>query len=238
MVYGLDLNLRDQRGNTLANYGIAHMRTNRQPRRLRRALERESLTAQAINRLQGQRIAQWAKDDADRIADQVQRMTDRERTLKRDEQAQSRQAPSHSAIDAATAIYNEHTETEETRRDYLIPRQSLTSRLFLRLFDPVVEAESRQWRQLDAVSKAKLGRDAKRLQRAHPANRAALAREINNQPLNLVTGSDDKIVWRSDKTLLSTVKAGTGDVRVVRQTRNRRDYEVETTDLPTFTPTD
>ena len=210
------------------------MRTNRQTRRLRRALEHESVTSQAVARLQGQRIAQWAKEDRERIAAQVERIGS-VRTLRRDEQAQAHQAASHSQIDAASAIYNEHTEIEESKRDYLIPRQSLTTRLYLRLFDPVMESEPRRWKQLDLTTKAKQAKEAKQLQRAHPANRAALAAKINAQPLALVEGTDDVVVWKSDRTLLSTSKVEQlSTVRVTRQSQNRRTFETETTDLPTW----
>lgn len=182
-------------------------RTPRTERKLRRALERESLTSQAVKRLQGQRIAQWAKQDAERIAEQVKHVGIPVRTLRYDEQAKAHTAPSAAALVVDAAKWNEHTAIEEHRDDYLIPRQARTVQLCLRLFKPVMEFRDEPFRQLDAESRDKLAHIAKDIRRAHPDNREAYARKLmEGVTLTYVAGTNPRLAWKSDTTLLSTKK--------------------------------
>lgn len=212
----------------------------RTTRKLRRALAAESPTHEAVNRLQGQRIAKWAADDLLRMTEQLARMAE-VRTLRCDEQAQAR-TPSQGAVMAAAAIWNEHTAIEEHRDAYLIPRESLTSRLCLRLFKPVMEFRDETWRVLDQASRDKLAALAHDIRRAHPDNReayAALRMAQITPTLTYVSGSDPRQTWKSDTTLLNTRKGYDtleyiAFKRAARRAERKLKIEKETTDLPTW----
>jgi hypothetical protein len=212
-------------------------RTARQDRRLRRALEHESLTAQAVKRLQGQRIAKWAMDDAKQVADQAENLS-HVRTLIYDEQAKARTAPSAAALVCDAAKWNEHTEIEETRKTHLIPRKSLTSKLFLRLFSPVKEYRDIPLRQLTTDVRKQLAKIARLVKQAHPDNRAALAKlMLAKVKLEYVTVTNPSLAWQSDVSLLRTNRPDSLRTVALKRISGRskiRTFEKEDTALPTW----
>ena len=97
------------------------------------------------------------------------------------------------------AKYNEHTFIEETRETHVVPRQSTTDKQFLRLFPRRVEVEPIVTRQLD------------------------------KQTGKMVETTENRVVWKSDRTLLDTAKPmqGIGTFRregEIRQGGNVRKY--------------
>ena len=72
--------------------------------------------------------------------------------------------------------YYDCFEGEETEETHLIPRKSLTRQQHLRLFPPVIETEARKARQLDKRSG------------------------------NMVETTDQRLVWKSDHSLLRSNK--------------------------------
>lgn len=82
----------------------------------------------------------------------------------------------HGASDTArvakASIYFPNGTGEETVKDYLIPRKSLTRQQHLNIFPVTMEVEARSTRQLD---------------------------KLNG---NMVGTTDNRVVWKSDRTLL------------------------------------
>lgn len=85
---------------------------------------------------------------------------------------------STSAVVMDAAKYYDHTTIEETKQDHIIPRQSLTAKHFLALFPQSVEVEPVVSRQLDKLSG------------------------------KMIETTDNRLVWKSDKTLLNRNKPG------------------------------
>jgi len=74
------------------------------------------------------------------------------------------------------AKYNEHTFIGETVADHVVPRKSITDSQYLRLFPQTVEVEPIKTRQLDKATG------------------------------KMVETTDNRVVWRSDRTLLDTTR--------------------------------
>lgn len=213
----------------------------RPDRETRRALAQDTPTSEAVKRLQGQRIARWSKDDAERIALQAERIG-HVRTLRNDEQAKAHSAPSQAVIIHDNAKLNAHAEgIEESRKDFLIPRRALTVKLHLALVRPLLEMEDRVRRDLTVESRKELERNQKLVAREHPALRPALAAKLNAAFVPQFTeGTDSFMVWRSDKTLLDAHRLIGSTITTQRQTRNGRTYERDSERelLPTWTDAD
>lgn len=208
---------------------------------------------QIVRSYQIRRINAWSETDAAETDRQIERIG-QQRTLKLDEQAKSRTAPSSAAVTLDSAKWNEHTVIEEHRDDYLIPRQSLTSRLFLRLFKPILEFRDTPFRQLDVSSKARLANIQQEidkrtsiLHRIHPDNREGYAASLRAyadtamavflQTATYIAGTNQsELIWKSDTTLLNTRK-GYDTLQYIdfQRTTSRtkeRLHERETEELP------
>ena len=210
------------------------MRTPKPCRQSRQPLDR------TIELRQIRAFNQWADRDADAIDRELQRMLDRVRTLRNDE-AKGLHKPSQGAVLADAAIWNEHTIIEEQADDFLIPRQSLTSKLCLRLFRPILELRSIPGRQLSPESKERLARINATVARIHPDNRAAWANAQMKDFLSTATyvatdGAQRELLWKSDETLLNRRRGfDTLDkIAFKRQSSHTKEtaIEIETSDLP------
>lgn len=107
---------------------------------------------------------------------------------------------STSALVADAGKYFECAEIAETQEDHIIPRQSLTNQLHLRLFPITFETEQRNAKQRNKV-------DGK-----------------------LVATTDNRVIWKSDRTLLRTNKPEATIPVFVRETsyskRKRLEKEI------------
>lgn len=226
------------------------MRLHKPNRRERRAQPID----QIVRANQIRRINAWGDKDAIDTDRQVDRIG-YERTLKLDEQAKAKltvterstgqivvnaRSGSAAALVAAAAIWNENTEIDEDKRGFLIPRKSLTSKLFLRLFDPVKEFADVPLRQLPSQTREKLAKIAKIIRSAHPDNRAPLALTLM-KGIDLTLGptvtNPGRLEWKSPTTLLRTNKPDTLETVALKRTTSRtkeRTFETETDILPTW----
>jgi len=211
----------------------------RQTRAQRRAQEQRdarreaNATVRAICAYQV-RLAEQARKNFDRqTARAVEQMQNKVRTLKLDEQAKARSADSQGQVIADAAKLNEHPAIEETAGDYCIPRESLTSKLYLRLFPPVLEFRDEVSRTLDAASKKRLAEIHDLVMRAHPDNREAFAARLmaGFKPV-FHTVTNPRFASASDQTLLTRQKVSAAPISVFRKTTNGRTFEQESPDLP------
>lgn len=196
-------------------------------------------TIRAVVGLQVRRAEQERKrydQDTDR---RINMMQSRIRTLRYDEQAKAHTADSQAALVLHAAPLNIHAEgIEETKDGYLVPRRSLTLKLALALRAPLMEFETRVWKQLDIESKRRLEADRRAVMRAHPDHRAKLAARLaaeTGPTLRYVEGSDQRLVWRSDGTLLIPWKIQTlATVKVKVEDGISRTFDQATETLPTW----
>lgn len=170
---------------------------------------------------------------------ELDRMAAKVRTLRYDEQAKAHTAPSAAAVVVGSAITNEWTTVEERPETHLIPRKSLTERLMLRMFKPILRFRDVPFRVLTQESRDALADVAKQIRRAHPANREAFRdRLMATIQLTFVEGSTPaQLEWKSPETLLNPVKPDKlSTVKVTRQAAytKERSIEQETDELPTW----
>lgn len=98
----------------------------------------------------------------------------------------------------STAKYFEYAGEPETVEEHIVPRKSLTRKLLLRVFPPQVEVEQVKGRQLDKKS----GR--------------------------MVETTDNRVVWKSDRSLLRNNKPeNLENIRFKRQTSRSRRIKTE-----------
>lgn len=180
--------------------------------------------------------------DAEAIDRQLDRMAAKVRTVRpHNNYDPVGHGSSAAARCAESAILNEHTiSPDETVADYLIPRKSLTNRLMLRLFKPLMEfADISPVLALSQASRDELADIAKQLKRCHPDNRAAYHRLLMSK-VTLVydeVKATRQLVWKSDNTLLNQVRPDQlKTVAVTRQTSRTKEriFEQESDDLPTW----
>lgn len=207
----------------------------RQTRAQRRAQERKEANA-TIRAICAYQVKQGnrARTDYDRqTARTLEQMQAKVRTLKLDEQAKARAADSQGQVILDAAKLNEHPPIEETAAEFCIPRESLTNKLYLRLFPPVLEFRDETTRTLDKASKDRLAEIHNLVTRAHPDNRAAFAARLmaGFKPA-FITVTNPRYAGASDQTLLTRQRVSAAPISVFRQTRDGRTFEQETADLP------
>lgn len=194
---------------------------------------------QLSDRLSRQFLRDLDSDIKREVDKGLARMQGRVRTLKLDETAKARRAASMTAVILAGNIWSENSIIEEDRKGYLIPRKSLTSQRFLRLFDTVKEFDDVPFRQLDSESRAKLAAVAKQVRACHPDNRKDYAAKLMaDVKLTYISGSNKtRLVWQSDQTLLRKSRIDS-NLTVERVSSNgTRTFETETDLLPSWETT-
>lgn len=211
------------------------MRQPKQSRAERRMMERKTVnpTVSAVSALQTRRGNRDRKALDEQIAQGVTRLQNRVKTLRYDEGAKAHSALTQTAIIADSAKLNEHAEIEESASGYLVPRQSLTNKLYLRMFKPVMEFRDEKTRSLDQASRDRLAKIHNLVRRCHPDNREAYAATLllNFSP-TFIEYSNPRMVWKSDETLLTRQKVGNATVSVKRKTAHAMTFEEETAELP------
>lgn len=93
-------------------------------------------------------------------------------------------SPTGAAIDRAT--FNHWAAIEETVEDHVVPRKSLTEKLLLGVFPQKTEVEPVPFKQLDKEHYKRTSEQ------------------------RMISGTDNRTVWRSDRTLLERAKGGGG----------------------------
>lgn len=187
-------------------------------------------------------MREWINRDVQSVATYLAGLTNRVRTLRLDEEAMSH-TPSQGKVIANAAIWNDHAAIEETKRDYLIPRQSLTAKLFLQHFSPIMQFADVPFRHLDKASRDALAKIAKTVKRYHPTNRQRIADKLMTElNLTFISGTNPRLVWKSDETLLVKRKGfdkfdAIAFKRVTHYTKEMS-IQKETTDLPIWTEAD
>lgn len=212
-----------------------------------RHLNRQQRRGQPIDLIvrtnQARRANAWLDKDAEATDRELDHMAAKVRTLAYDEQAKAHTAPSTAAVVLSSAVSFEQSEgSEETKAGYLVPRRSMTVKAKLTLRDPILEFADDPWRQLDARSKQILATIDAAVMAEHPKFRAQLAAKLyaeHQSKLTYISGTNRRLVWKSDRTLLVPYRPEQlTSIKVKRDGGNHRTFEKEGDALPTWIDAD